>query len=210
MATKYSLAEQALRRLSGGNLNNADDITLREVMLAVSQARDYLVRTEIFELMLAGEGVDVAGDYIKEYEGVKIKYDKVKKVHYSDVPATYIVLPRDRGVYQVYRSEELHNPFVPVPTQFSGLYNNLGGSQLEGRFGYYVKKDRLYYPGMEKSNAPKTVCVELIVASSEVDDEDEQFPIPADKEMQVIDAVVQQFMVSKPIINDKVNDNNGS
>lgn len=210
MATKYSLAEQALRILSGGPISKDTDISIREVMLAIGQARDYLVRTEIFQLMMAGAGVDIPGEYISEYEDIKVKYDKKKKIHYSDLPATYIVLPRDRGVYQVFRSEELHNPFVPVPPQFSGLYNGLGGSQLEGRSGYYVKKNRIYFPGMQKASAPKDLCVELIVASSEIDDEDELFPIPADKEMQVIQAAIEMLMPEKQIPNDKINDNNGS
>ncbi len=63
---------------------------------------------------------------------------------------------------------------------------------------------------MQKASAPKDLCVELIVASSEVDDEDELFPIPADKEMQVIQAAIEMLMPEKQIPNDKVNDNNGS
>lgn len=210
MATKYSLAEQALRIISGGPISKDSDTSIREVMLLIGQARDYLIRTEIFQLMIAGAGVDIPGEYISEYEGIKVSYDKTKKIFYSDLPATYIVLPRDRGVYQVYRAEELHNPFVPVPTQFSGLYSGLGGSQLEGRDSYYVKKNRIYYPGMQKASAPNSISIELIVASSEIDDEDELFPIPADKEMQVIQSAIQLLMTQKQILNDKVNDNNGA
>ena len=52
MATKKSIAEQALRVIQGGNISDDSDIDIREKILFVEQERDALIN--IFELVDLG------------------------------------------------------------------------------------------------------------------------------------------------------------
>jgi hypothetical protein len=203
--TKFSLAEQCLRILSGGDVSKDSEIQIREVMLAVSQARDFLVRQELWQLLALGE-VDISGEYITSFEDVAVKKDVNKNLFYSDIPAEYINLPRDTGVYQISLMQDQFNSFVPVSASFLSMYRGLAAQNLNGRKGYFVEKGKVYYTGLESSDNVEKVLIKLVVASSEID-EDDVFPIPADKELEVIRMAVQMYSMEKQIPNDQLNDN---
>jgi hypothetical protein len=204
--TKYKLADQALRILSGGEIQNSSDTQIREMMLAVSQARDYLVRQEVWALIQQADSFDIPGEYITTYE-MEVKKDKKYDIMYSKLPAKYLNLPRNLGVYSVSLVEDLWNAFIPVSPNFRSLYNGLGASCLESRIGYWVERNKVYYQGMDSSDNIGEVSIKLIVASNEIDDEDEVFPIPADKEMEVIKLALDLYTPQKQIQKDEINDN---
>ena len=205
--TKYKLADQALRILAGGDVQNSSDTQIREMMVVASQARDYIVRQEIWELMRMADDVDIPGEYITPYDDIEVKYDDKKKIMYSKLPAKFLNLPRNMGVYQVSLTEDMWNAFIPVTPNFRSLYNGLGASCLEGRPGYWVEGSKIYYQGIDKTDNIPTVSLKLVIASDEVDDEDEVFPIPADKEMDVIRMALELYGVQKQVPNDEINDN---
>jgi hypothetical protein len=74
MTTKYKLADQALRILSGGDIQNATDTQIREMMLAISQARDAVVREEMFGLIYSADSFDIPGEYITTFDDVDVKF----------------------------------------------------------------------------------------------------------------------------------------
>jgi hypothetical protein len=205
--TKYKLADQALRILSGGDVQNATDTQIREMMIAVSQARDYLVRQEVWMLIQQADVFDVPGEYITTYDDVQVKWDDKYKIMYSKLPAKYLNLPRNLGVYSVSLTEDMWNAFVPVSPNFRSLYNGLGASSLESRIGYWVERGKIFFQGMDKSDNIGDVSIKLIVASNEIDDEDEVFPIPADKEMEVVKLALEMYGLQKQVPNDEINDN---
>ena len=205
MITKYALAELALRRLSGGDISKDSEINIREMMLAVSQARDFVVRQELWQLLAMGE-VDIAGEYITTYEDVAIHKDDKKNLYYSDIPANYINLPKDMGVYQISLMQDQFNSFVPTSSTFFSMYRGLLSQDLGGRKGYFVEGKRVYYTNMASADDIEKALFKLVVSSSEVD-EDDIFPIPADKEMEVINMAVQSYLQMKQIPNDQLNDN---
>lgn len=207
MKTKYELAEQALRILSGGDIQKDSDTQIREMMKVISQARDMLVRQELWQLMTMGDIIDISGEYISTYDDVKVSYDERKKVMYSTLPAQYINLPRNMGVYHISLMEDQFNAFIPTHAHFRSLYNNLQSQRLEGRIGYWIEGDKIYYQGIDKTDHIPEVCMKLIVASNEIDDEDEMFPIPPDKELDVIKLALELYGMQKQIPNDQINDN---
>jgi len=205
--TKYKLADQALRILSGGAIQNATETQVREMMIAVSQARDYIVRQEMWMLINQADNFDVPGEYITTYDDIEVKNDEKHKIMWSKLPAKYLNLPRNMGVYSVSLTEDLWNAFIPVSPNFRSLYNGLGASCLEDRIGYWVERGKIYFQGMDQSDNIGKVSIKLIVSSSEIDDEDEVFPIPADKEMEVIKLALEMYGVQKQIPKDQINDN---
>ena len=103
--------------------------------------------------------------------------------------------------------KDLWNAFIPVSPNFRSLYNNLGASSLEGRPGYWVERGKVFYQGLDKSDNLEEVSIKLIVASDEIHDEDEVFPIPADKEMEVIRLALEMYGLQKQVPSDEINDN---
>jgi len=205
--TKYKLADQCLRILSGGDITNATDTQIREMMTIVSQARDYIVRQELWQLIQMADTIDIPGEYITSYDDVEVVLDNKRNITYSILPSKYLNLPRNLGVYQVSLMKDQWNAFIPVSPNFRSLYNNLGASGLEGRIGYWVERGKIYYQGMELSDNIGEVSIKLIIASDEVDDEDEVFPIPVDKEMEVIKLAVEMYRAQRQTPSDELNDN---
>ena len=205
--TKYKLADQALRILSGGAIQNATETQVREMMIAVSQARDQVVWSEMFMLINQADNFDVPGEYITSYDDVEVKYDDKQKIMWAKLPAKPLNLPRNMGIYNVHLTEDMFNAFIPVSPNFPSLYRDLGASCLEDRIGYFYKRDKIFFVGMDKSDNIPTISLNLIVSATDVDDEDEVFPIPADKEMQVIQLALDMYGMQKQIPKDQINDN---
>jgi len=202
--TKYQLAEQALRILSGGDVSKDSETDIRELMIAVSQARDKIVRMELFQMIAAGE-YDINSEYLVTYESVAVSKDMAKNLFYSILPAKVITLPKGMGVYQISLMQDQYNAFAPLPANFMSMYRNLPSQGLEGRFGYWQEGARVYYTGVDSVETP-TVLMKLVPASNEVG-EDDVFPIPPDKEYDVVSMAIQMYATQKGIRNDQINDN---
>ena len=71
VTSKYKLAEQALRIISGGTPTNDAQVTMQEVMIGVSQAFGSVVRNNYFEGKAIGEPM-VNGNFVYTFEGVSI------------------------------------------------------------------------------------------------------------------------------------------
>lgn len=203
--TKHSLADQALRILSGGDISKDSETTIREMMIAISQARDFIVRRELWNLMKMDD-VDIPGEYITSFEDVKTLKDDKKNMFYSDLPAEYLDLPRNMGIYQISLMQDQYNAFVPVTASFLSMFRGLAAQSLEGRKSYFPERGRIYYPEMTEADSIKEVLIKEVVASADID-EDDLFPIPADKEYEVIQMAIQMYSTQKQIPNDQLNDN---
>ena len=83
--TKLQIAEQILRIINAGDVTADSKYDIREIILAVEQERDRLVRLRLFESLQMGEMI-VAGDVISSFDNVLIKNDSVKDMLYSDLP----------------------------------------------------------------------------------------------------------------------------
>ena len=98
--TKKQLAEQVIRILNSGDVTNDNSIDPRELLLAIEQERDRLVRFRLFESLSAGEG-DIPGDVVSTFDNITIKKDTVKNLLYSSLPGRIMSLPRDMGILHV-------------------------------------------------------------------------------------------------------------
>ena len=76
--TKLKISEQILRLLNSGDVTNDNDIDIREIILAVEQERDRLVRLRLFESLQLGEMI-VAGDVISSKLSLTSSISKLDK-----------------------------------------------------------------------------------------------------------------------------------
>lgn len=203
--TKKQLAEQVIRILNSGDVTNDNSIDPRELLLAIEQERDRLVRLRLFESLSQGEG-DIPGDVVSTFDSITIKKDAVKNLLYSSLPGRIMSLPRDMGILHVSYTKDQYNAFIRMPNGSLSLYNGLVSSMIGGRGGYWLEGDRIYYNDSVDDCCGNTVIVKMIMNSGDVDPND-IFPIPPDMESEVIRNVIQLYAPMKSAPNDEQNDN---
>ena len=203
--TKKQLAEQVIRILNSGDVTNDNSIDPRELLLAIEQERDRLVRLRLFESLSQGEG-DIPGDVVSTFDSITIKKDVVKNLLYSSLPGRIMSLPRDMGILHVSYTKDQYNAFIRMPNGSLSLYNGLVSSMIGGRGGYWLEGDRIYYNNSVDDCCGNTVIIKMIMNSGDVDPND-IFPIPPDMESEVIRNVIQLYAPMKSAPNDEQNDN---
>ena len=203
--TKKQLAEQILRILNSGDVSTDNSIDPRELLLAIEQERDRLVRLRLFESMKMGNPT-IPGDVVSAFDSIKIKKDTVKGLLYSDLPGRVMSLPEDKGIAHVSYTKDQYNAFVRMPNGSLSLYNGLLSSMIGGRGGYWLEGDRLYYNDGVDDCCGNTVIVKMVMNSGDLEP-DAPFPIPSDLESEVIRNVIGLYASMKQIPNDEQNDN---
>lgn len=202
--TKAKLAEQILRILNSGNPTNDNDIDIREIMLAIEQERDRLVRLRLFESLKLGDDT-IPGDVISSFDNILIKKDHDKDMLYSELPGNPMSLPNDYGVWQVSYQKNQRDTFIRMPNGGMGLYGNLLASALGGREGFFVEGKKIYYNDNVQCCGSK-ILLKMVLSSGAISD-DENFPIPSDLEAEVIRNILQLYGMTKQMPNDEQNDN---
>ena len=203
--TKIKISEQILRLLKSGDVTSDNDIDIREIILAVEQERDRLVRLRLFESLQMGEMI-VAGDVISSFDSVLIKKDLDKDMLYSNLPGNPLSLPNDYGVWQVSYQSNQKDTFIRMPNGSMGLYNGLTSSSLGGRDGFFVEGNKIYYNDNVSDCCGHTVLIKMVLNSGSIAD-DIVFPIPADIQTEVIRNVLQLYGSTLQIPHDEQNDN---
>lgn len=204
VTSKYKLAEQALRIISGGTPTNDAQVTMQEVMIGVSQAFGSVARNNYFEGKVIGEPM-VNGNFIYTFDDRLVKKDTSKALYYADLPATTITLPYDMGVFQVSTMTDQSNAFVPLPNGFMPLFYGLDSSTLEGRIGYFVEDNRIYFPNMNAKNKVTKVLMKLVAPLGGIGDEDE-INIPDDVQLEIVKIVIQMYAAERAAPHDEISD----
>ena len=203
MTKKITLAEQALKVLSGGTPTPDNEITLQELMLFVNQAFASVVKRFYFEGRNEGE-IWINGNVIYDFEQDVTK-DTAKGLYYAEVPETGVTLPYDMEIYQVSPTKDQANTFVPVQNGFVGLYNGLEAGRLEGRIGYFLENGRIYFVNMDALNNAETVLMKLVAPFGSIDDEDD-INISLDIQAEIVAAAIAFYRMEQETPQDITND----
>ena len=202
--TKSILAHQILGIIEGGDVSNDASVTIQEVILAVNQVRDFLVQEDIWARKNVGDN-QIPGEYLEDY-CVDIQCDDKTNSFYAELPVKPLNLQRNQGVFKVTYTKNQEVAFVPSSSSSSSLYTGLPSFKPQGRQTYYVQGDRLYFPSIKKGDDLQEIYVVLVASTADIGDED-PLPIPADKEIIVVQRVVEMYRQQKLTPQDNVNDN---
>lgn len=205
MMTKYKLAEQVLRLLYPSGTSDAKPF-MQEILLAVSQARDKVIRDDYFEKLALGEP-SIPYQYVSVYDnnglGYSVSYDSVRKKYYCQLPVRVIDLPKQRGFVEV-RDTETEETLIPTSQTEIRMYYSMLGSDLDGEIMYYPERDRVYIINGGKEDMKISY---LLVASGEDIDPLKDFMLPSNLEQQVVVLAAQLYSKQKEIPQDKVKNN---
>lgn len=203
--TKAILAQQVIRRLSGGNQPADSTLDRREVIKLITQAINEMVKANFFENYKLGEpGVD--GVYIATYKSQSVVLDSDRNEYYTTLPNIYVALPKGRGIRQVSSMKNQKKPFIIRENGNQGIYANLPAGRLEGNIGVYPEGNKIWYSkDMRKENIDK-VLLKLVVGAPDSIGESDTLPIDASVEFAVIERVLGWLDPTIP--QDKINNNN--
>ncbi len=202
--TKKEAYELVIDRLSGGDPSAVNKYHPEIVYKNIELARNFMIKVEFNEARNAGT-YDINGEFISAFNCVPVKYDECRDEYYSKLPGRIISLPMNRGLRSVSPTKGQQTPFNIVPNGSAGVFEGLEAQYLAGT-ECYVEGDKIYYRALDHANV-KQVLIKMVASINDLD-EDEQIPIPADKETMLLDKVVEMLTDSKVTIQDKHNDSN--
>lgn len=201
--TKAILAQQVIRRVSGGDQSSDSSLDRREVIKMLVEVLNRKVKENFFESYKFGDpGID--GQYIGRFGNIAVTKDPDTNEYYSTLPSSYVALPNGRGIIQISSMKNQRDVFVINKSGGKGIFSNLPAGNLEGRIGVYPESNKLWYDkDMSKSG---NVLVKLVVAGPDSIGENDPLPIDTSAAESVVKEVIMFFQEQAP--QDKINNNN--
>lgn len=197
MTTKYRLGESVMRLLKGNPVISGR-VHIREVMILIEQVANGLLKADYFSVTLP-EGETVPNNcMVFTYESIPVTTYKTT-LSKATLPSIPISLPRNMGVLHISKTDDINDPFIPIPTSTYGVIKPqvlLG--DLSGLIGYEViGKDVVFtknLPGLSINSVyMRLVGVDL----SQLSDTD-LLPLSSDMEAQIIDSVYKLLVQAPP------------
>jgi len=196
MVTRRSLAEQVLRLVSGFKPTQDRNIDLREIMIAIDQARDAAVVKWMYQnLQTEGQGY-VAGDFLNTYTD-KPSYDSSRKRHYLKLKYNVFSLPHDIGVYHVSLLEDEDTPFVPMRNGYMSLFKGMAAKKKLDNISYFVENQKLWFDGDIDDDWECNLLIKMVAVSGTIPDDDE-YAIPNGLALEIVSQVAQIYGVKAP------------
>lgn len=196
MTTIYSISEQILRLLNGNPVISGR-VKLQEIKRIVCQVANTELKTETFAVLMANGETVPPNLMLATYESVPVvQYKNVSK---SILPASPVLLPRNMGVFHISKTDDIDNPFIPIP---SGLYGIIKPQRLLGEVNgltsYQVFGNEVVYNKDLTQTGVTNVFMRLAVTDIDKLGDYDVLPIPADMQSKIIQAVYNLFVQLPP------------
>jgi hypothetical protein len=202
--TKYKISEQVVRVLNGGEIPVASKVKIREVMIAVEQVVNKMLKMEYLNINIPSMELIPNGASIATYEGIPVEQNGSRSK--STLPAMPLKLLRGIGVYQIFDPANMDCPFIPLEMgQWGMLTTQPLINNLLGQTGYeWYGMDIIYTSDL----TPLTeVTMRLVVLDISQYSDYDILPVPAEMEWDVIQEVVKLF-AAEPVGDKLVDPNN--
>lgn len=195
MATKYYLAEQVRRILTGGD-PSAPAVKLQEIMGAIGQVINRKLKADVFQVTFAS-GDTIPDNYIvATYDNIPVEVYKGRSR--AKLPAVPVALPKGMGIYHVGAAGDPDDFYIPIPSgQTAMLKTQPLINDLLGRIAYEVAGNYVVFH-KDITRPPSSVSkvdMKLVVMDINNYSDYDPLPIPADFETDIITEVVKLFSV---------------
>jgi hypothetical protein len=196
MITKLGYAQQLISILYPSTTNDRK-LREQEAALAISQARDRLVKREI--LYNKPETNRVYGNWLSTFYNNKPYYDKNACKWVIKLPARPISLPNDTGVYHVFPKGHEEDMFVPVFSGFGGIFGGSDAELLGGNFTYYLEGNKIIF--LQDLNEDANITIRMIAMGEDIG-LDEYFPIDGSIEQEMLELALNLYSTQKQLPED--------
>ena len=203
--TKRQIAQSIQAYLSNWDIQADQQVDIRDVYVELDRVTNKYARLGLFQNMQLGDK-NVGASYMTTFT-VKMILDASEQLCYSKLPSRYINLPHDKGIDAVWPKLDRSKTLKRVPRGFLSSFRNSPTAQLQGKAGYWVEGDRLYYTRRYDGTAEIEMCIRLVIADASAIDEDAIYPIDPGMEKTIIDEVIAYFLPNEQMAQDTVADN---
>lgn len=210
-STKWSMSEQVITRLNGGKGKEASWADPREIMKALEQVVNGMLRMDAFKMAQASGKMTPDGLSLATY--TKIPVTTYMNTARARMPAMPVRLEMNMGVYAVGPTSMddaeniLTGQFIPIPMGMAFMLQSQPMiSDLLGQVGYESRGlDIIFQTDITKPpNNCTSVWMQLAVLDMSQYGDYDILPIPTDMEADCIEAVYQRF--STEAAPDKIDD----
>ena len=199
MATKRTIAEQALRIIEGGHPSEDRTLDIREIMVHLDQLRDKHIRESV-------EAARANGDYTIEEDYLSLMTSIAVGAYTGTLttgvlPYRLVSLPNGMGIYQV-TEDDLESPYmICKPGQISLLHGTDAVGVSSNGYVWQEGQNLIF----KNVAAGTSVSVLGVVVSEDINDETD-YPMPADVEAKILQQLVQMFAIEKQQPHDEMQD----
>lgn len=183
------ISEQALRSLANGDIPADFPIKLQEVTLIIPAMAHAIIQASYNP-----KSNEIDTRWLTSFDNVPVLDDEAKGLKYVEIPANYLDLPNNIGLYHISPQLDQKNKFKPVKASFLSMYNGLEAEDLMGYVGYWPEGSRIYFNNKFSGIGYKceTVLMKLLCTFDQYDDYDDIFMEEATK-MKLISALIDHY-----------------
>ena len=201
MATKKSIADQVLLRISKGYHDSSSAVQIPDVILAVGQVLNSMLKQQFFAQTLQSGDTIPDGTCLTSYYNIPVISQNGKSS--ASLPILPIYLPKGLGVYEVLASQgqninDGNVSFIPcLPGQINMLKGQDIICDLLGNIGYEQIGQTLIFNKDITIDGINKVDVKLAVADINQLTEYSPLPVDAGLEAEIVEKLVQMFAPSQ-------------
>lgn len=185
VVTLYRLSEEILKMLSGGDIQNATNISLNEIKISIGQVCNQILKVEHFSVNeKMGERIP-NGSVLGFYSGIVVsKYSNGKSK--CSLPIKPLKLPRNMGVFSVWLTGHPEKEFIPLQMGQANLINSQPLiNDLLGQVGYEnFGIDLVFTKDLTISSGANQVTVDMRLAIMDISQYGDFDPLPILPEME--------------------------
>lgn len=196
VVTIYRLSEEILKMLSGGQIQTAGNVSQNEIKIAIGQVINSLLKVEHFQVNeKMGEKIP-NGSVLGLYEGI-VPVSWVTGRSKCTLPIKPLKLPRNMGIWSVYRTNDPNNEFIPLQMGQSNLLRSQPMiNDLLGQVGYeamgaldisFTKDLPLLYPN-------ETLSMRLAIMDISQYGDYDILPVLPEQEWQIKQEVIKLYI----------------
>jgi hypothetical protein len=209
MKTKGLYAERVLTQLQDDYRNIDFKIDEREVFLALDSVVNSLAKQNFFDNWKVF-GPETDEQYITTWPEVEVTDLPNGNSSYLMLPSNYAALPNNKGIDEIWplKFGEYNQSVIIMGHRDLRLFQNSMASNLQLRLGGYPQGRKFIFTECGVKGKYGNMGVRLVGINSEDIGENDPYPIPSDKELEVIAKTVEWFKDRRMQPTDQVRDNN--
>jgi len=199
VVTIYRLAEECLKMLSGGVIQESTNISINEIKISIGQVINQLLKVDYFSVNGKMNEAIPNGTVLGLYEDIACSTWNGKSK--ATLPIKPIKLPRNMGVWAIYPKYELNGDyeldkeFIPLQMGQGGLLKSqLQISDLLGQVGYETFGDQIIFTKNIKELYPNVVlAMRLAIMDISLYDDYDVLPLLPEHEWQIKQEIVKMY-----------------
>jgi hypothetical protein len=207
--TKRYYAQRVMEQLQNDYPNQDFKIQERDVFPVLDDVVNKFAEKNYFDnWQYAGTGIDEG--YITTWDSVDVVDGDNETPSYFIFPSTPADLPRNRGIDDIYplkfQDRGRNHSVVVMSHADYRRYTNLYAGKLEGRLGGYRRGNKFHFTTCGVKKKYGNMSVRLVVRDASQFSITDIYPIPSNREGEVIEAVLKFFMAKRAQPTDQVRD----